>query len=66
MCNYLNVNFQGQRVNVYGSETEVGSSPKRKEERALVVGRNHQQMKCRPSRNLLKLQFMDTVLMYSN
>ena len=55
--------FYSDAFNVYGSETEVGSSPKTKEGRSLVVGRDSQLMKRRPSRKLLKLQFMDTVVM---
>jgi hypothetical protein len=56
--------FYSDAINVYGSETEVGSSPKTKEGRASAVGRDRQLMKCRHSRKLLKLQFMDTVLMH--
>jgi len=34
--------FYSDAFNVYGSETEVGSSPKTKEGRAFVVGRDRQ------------------------
>jgi len=47
--------FYSEAFNVYGSETEVGSSPKTKEGRSLVVGRDRKLMKCRPSCKLLKL-----------
>jgi hypothetical protein len=56
--------FYSDAINVYGSEIEVGSSPKTKERRALVVGRDRQLLKYRPSRKLLILQFMDIVLMH--
>lgn len=46
--------FHSGAINVYGSE--FGNSPKTKEGRAMVVGRDRQLMKCRPPRKLLKLQ----------
>jgi len=55
--------FYSDAFSVYSSETEVRSSPKTKKGRPLVVGRDRQLMKCRPSRKLLKLQLMDTVVM---